>query len=147
MVKIKSLGVASLAGLFCALTLSACEFSVSTASIGTVSASKEKGGASVTTFGESDKVYARAETKHVSDGTKLKWRAYATNVEGMPPNTELNGADVTVDLVSGAEFVDYNVGPPGNGWPVGTYKLEATLLLEGGKQKEQKSIDITIKGS
>lgn len=140
---IKTQTVVRFAALTLALTLSACEFS--TASIGAISASKEKGGPSTTEFADADKVFVNAETKGVSDGVKFKWKLYATKVEGIPANQQLN--ETELNMVSGTKSVDYSLSTPEKGWPPGTYKVEATLFLEGGKQQEQKSIDITIKGS
>jgi hypothetical protein len=143
MFKNKPVALHYLAALMLALTLSACEFS--TASIGTVSASKQKGGPATTEFGDTDTLFVNAETKGVSDGVKFKWKLYATKVEGVPPNQQLNETDL--DMASGTNSVDYSLSTPEKGWPPGTYKVEATLFLEGGKQQEQKSIDITIKES
>lgn len=137
-----------LTGMLLALSLSACEFSVSTSGMGSVSASKEKsGGTPTTTFSVADKIFVTAVTKNVSSGTKVKWRTYATKVEGVPENTPITNFDYMLDMPSGATTAEYNLTPTPEGWPVGNYKIEATMLIEGGKQQEQKSIDITIKAA
>ena len=130
-----------------ALMLSACEFEVSTSSIGNITASKEKnGGPQSTTFDVMDKIYVTAVTKNVSKGTQIKWRTYTMKVDGQTENSPITNFDNTTAL-PGSGTADYNLTPTANGWPSGTYKIEATMLLEGGKQQDQKSIEITVKAS
>ena len=140
MLKNKPNALCRIAVLMLTLALSACEFS--TASLGTLSASKQKGGPATVVFGDADQVFFHAETKGVSDGAKVKWRLYASKVEGIPANKQLN--ETELNMASGTSSVEYSLVTPEKGWPPGAYKVEATLFLEGGKQQEQKSLDIQI---
>lgn len=127
-----------------AFMLSACEFEVSTSSIGSIISRKEKnGGPKTTTFDVMDTVYVTVETKFVSKGTQIKFRTYSMKVDELPDNSPINGTEKTVTL-PGSGTADYNLTPSGKGFRPGTYKIEATMLLEGGKQQDQKSIEITV---
>lgn len=138
----------SLTSLMLALTLSACEFSAATSGMPSISASKEKmGGTPTTVFGVADKIFVSAMTKNVSGGTKVMWRTYATKVEGIPENSPIAVFDYSLDLPSGATSAEYTLSPTAEGWPPGAYKIEATMIIEGGKQQEQKSVDIAVKAN
>ena len=140
----KRLVTAWLGASLLAFMLSACEFEVSTSSISGITASQEKnGGPQSTTFDVMDKIYVTAVTKNVSKGTQIKWRTYTMKVDGQTENSPITNFDNTTAL-PGSGTADYNLTPSGKGFRPGTYQIEATMLLEGGKQQDQKSIEIPV---
>ena len=134
-----------LTGTLMALVLSACN--VSTANIGSLTTSKDANATTPsTTFGTQDTIYAVASADNVPSPVTMKWRTYTEKVEGQTDNAPIETFDASFDLAADGTST-YNLSPPPAGWPPGVYKLEVTMLLEGGKQQDQKSVSITVAGN
>lgn len=132
----RSLFVLSL-GLLIALAL-ACKFSASTANISSLKLSKDKAASTeASTFAPNDTVYAVATISNAPGKVKVKGHVVAEDA----PNEKL--AETTVDLPSSGTAT-FTFTPPPSGFPAGKYKIEVTLMDEGGEQKEQKSASFTV---
>lgn len=132
-------------GLLLVATL-ACNFSFTTANISSLKLSKDKTGGSTTSSIEpNDTIYALAEVSNAPGKMKLKGRLLVDKIEGYQSGTQVPGAETTIDL-PGSATGTFTFSPPTAGWPAGTYKVEVTLLDEGGEQKEQKTETFSVNG-
>lgn len=121
---------------------SACSFT--TANISSLKLTKEKGGTSeASTFAPDETIYARATVSNVPSKVTLKLRFITEDVEGQKKNAPVEAFDKSFDLPSDG-FVDYYVSPPPEGWPVGKYRIETTMHIESGEQKDQESATFTV---
>lgn len=127
-------------GLLLAAVLG-CNFSATTANISSVKVGKDADvGTEASTFAPSDTVYAVAIISNASENLKVKGRVLADNVEGLQSGP-VPGAEKTIDLAgSGTVKFNFSAGE----WPKGTYKLEVTMMNEGGEQKDQKTVNFTV---
>ena len=123
-------------GLLIALAI-ACKFSATTANISSLKISKDKAAATeASTFGPSDTVYAVATISNAPGKVKVKGHL-------IPEADPSTGADTTLDL-AGSGTATFTFTPPPSGFPAGKYKIEVTLMDEGGEQKDQKSGSFTV---
>lgn len=121
---------------------SAC--SLTTANIRSLKLSKDKEGSTeATTFGSQDTIYARAVVANVPSKVTVKLQFIAEKVEGQAENTHVAQFDKSFDLPSDGE-VTYFVSPPTAGWPPGKYRIEASMFIESGEQKDQKTASFTV---
>lgn len=126
-----SLGLLIVAGL-------ACNYSATTANISDLKLSKDKDGSqATTTFAASDTVYAVATVSNAPGKVKVKGLLAIENVEGEQAGP-IPGLEKTLDL-DGSGTATFTFSPPTSGWPKGKYKVEVTMMDDGGQQKDQKS--------
>lgn len=81
-----------------------------------------------TTFSPNDTVYVVADLANAPVGTVVTSKWFATNAEGMDPNTLIDEAEITVneDNFTGTVYFYF---PPTTPWPSGSYAVE--LYLNG----------------
>ncbi len=121
---------------------SACSFT--TANISSLKLSKEKGSTSESsTFAPGETIYARATVSNVPSKVTLKLRFITEDVEGQPKNAPVPSFDKSFEL-PGDGYVDYYVSPPPEGWPAGKYRIETTMHIESGEQKDQEAATFTV---
>jgi hypothetical protein len=106
---------------------SGCSFT--TANISSLKLSKSEDGSNeTTTFAPGDMIYAKANVSNVPSKITLKWQLFTEKVEGQPEN----GTGT------------YTLTPSPRGWPPGNYRIDVSMLIESGEQKDQKSIKFTV---
>jgi hypothetical protein len=126
------------------MAASACKFSFTTANISSLKTFKDKEGKTETnTFSPRDTIHAIATVSNVPDKVTLKWRFLTENVEGQPSGLSVPGTELTFEA-KGNGNASYDLSPPTRGWPAGTYKIEVSMLIESGEQKDQKTTNITV---
>lgn len=119
----------------------ACNASFTTANISSLNFGKnEKAEPPTTTFDVGDRVNAVAVVSNSMSKSKVRFKIFFDNVEGKPKGGEAGTTDVDISGSSGA-FTSFNAVAPG------TYKIDATLLDEDGKEVDKKSGTVTVKGS
>ena len=124
------------------VALAAC--SVSTAHLTDLTMSKSKDMSSpTTTFAAGDTVYAQSGVANTPSKVTLDWHFIAENVKGVPPNSPQKNNDVSNDLPSDGNTSTYTLTPPASGWPTGTYKIVADMMVDG-TQKEEKTTEFTV---
>lgn len=129
------------------LTVLACKFSFTTANLSSLKLSKdEKASTTTSSFGPKDTVYAVADVSNSPGKMKLKGRLLFDKVEGQTAGSPVPGAETTIDL-PGSGTGTFTFTPPGVGWPNGSYKVEVSLLDEGGEQKDQKTETFSTTGN
>lgn len=129
--------------LAAALSL-ACSSSDSTESATSIRLSKEKSAdKEVSTFAAHDTVYAVVV---VSKGEKasVRGRLLVDNVPGQQAGP-IPGLENTQEAPGSATFT-FTFTPPPDGWPAGTYKVEATITTGDNQQQEQKTASFTVTG-
>lgn len=106
------------------LSLTACEFSASTANIPKVTLAKDEAGTQPTTsFAPDETFFLVVDLANAPDDTTVKTSWYAVDVGDVaPPNTLIDEASVT----SGSGQLFFNLSPNGQ-WAPGTYKAEIYL--------------------
>jgi hypothetical protein len=121
-----------------------CNFT--TANISSFVVSKDKQGTQAATrFNPHETIYAKAIVSNVPSKVTVKWRVVAVKVEGEKENSPIEGLERSFDLPSDG-ISSYQLSPPVNGIPVGTYKIEAHMLTESGEEKDLKSATVTVAG-
>jgi hypothetical protein len=121
---------------------SACSFT--TANISSLKLSKDKEGTNETTnFAPGDSIFAKATVSNVPSKVTLKFHVITEDVEGQEKNAPVPAFDKSFDLPSSG-VVDYYLIPPPQGWPAGKYKLDVTMHIESGEQKDQESATFTV---
>jgi hypothetical protein len=123
------------------VALAAC--SVSTAHLTDLKVSNNKDlSAPTTTFAKTDSIYASTDVANTPSKVTVQWHFIAEKVTGQQPNTTITQFDLSKDLDSDGTAT-YNLSPPTAGWPTGTYKIEADMMVDGA-QKDQKTAEITV---
>jgi hypothetical protein len=126
------------------ITANACSFT--TANIRSLKLSKDKEGTTeASTFAPKDSIYALAIVSNVPSKVTLKFRLITEKVEGQPENAPVPKFDTSVDLPSDG-IGTYSLTPPPAGWPAGKYRIDVSMLIESGEQKDQKSATFTVSG-
>jgi hypothetical protein len=121
---------------------SACSFT--TANISSMKLSKAKDGSAETnTFAPNDSIYALATVSNVPSKVTLKFRFITEDVVGQPKNTPVPNFDTTIEMPSDG-LGTYSLSPPPAGWPEGKYRIEATMHIESGEQKDQETATLTV---
>ena len=141
--KIASSSVISraLLGLGMIAAVSAC--SVSTAHLTDITITKDKAATTAgSTFGRTDTIYAHIGVANTPSKVTLVWHVIAEKVTGQPANTKIPGLDESQDFPSDATS-DITLSPPTAGWPAGTYRIEADMMVDGA-QKDQKTAEFTV---
>jgi hypothetical protein len=121
---------------------SACSFT--TANISGMKLSKDREGTAETnTFAPRDNIYARASVSNVPSKVSLKFRLITEKVQGQPENAPVSQFDTTVEMPSDGVGI-YSLSPPTAGWPTGKYRIEVTMHIESGEQKDQEAATFTV---
>lgn len=121
---------------------SACSFT--TANISSMKLSKDKEGTSETnTFAPGDSIYAIATVSNVPSKVTLKFRLFTEDVEGQPKNEPVPKFDTPIEI-PGDGYGTYSLSPPPAGWPAGKYRIEVTMHIESGEQKDQETATFTV---
>jgi hypothetical protein len=94
------------------------------------------------TFGPKDTIYAVTSVDNNPDKVTLQWHVIAEKATGISPNFKITTADVSEDI-DGDHTSTYTLTPPPNGWPTGTFKIEADMIVNGD-QKDQKTAEFTV---
>ena len=121
---------------------SACSFT--TANISSLKLSKDKEGKTETTsYAPSETIYAKATVSNVPSKVTLKFRVFTDDVEGQPKNAPVPNFDKSFEIPNDG-YVDYYLSPPPAGWPVGKYRIDVTMHVESGEQKDQETTSFTV---
>jgi hypothetical protein len=130
-----------LLGLTALAAMTAC--SVSTAHLTDIAMGKDKAVTTPTnTFDKTDTIYAKTDVANTPSKVTVAFHVIAEKVAGQPANAPIPALDENVDLASdGTATMTMTPGP--NGWPSGTYKIEADMMVDGA-QKDQKTAEFTV---
>ncbi|HNQ13982.1 MAG TPA: hypothetical protein PKM58_00375 [Pyrinomonadaceae bacterium] len=119
----------------------ACSFSFTTAKIESLAFGKnDKATPAATSFDQSDKIFAVTNVTGAMGKHKMKFKVTYEDVAGKKKGEEALSKEVEFEG-SASPYLSLTV-PAG-----GTYKVEATLLDDTGKQIDTKSGTITVKGA
>lgn len=119
----------------------ACNASFTTANISSLNFGKnEKAEPATTSFNVGERVNAVAVVSNSMSKTKVRFKVFFDNVEGKPKGAEAGSTDVDM-ASSGSALFSFNAIAPG------TYKIDAALLDESGKEVDKKSGTVTVTGS
>jgi hypothetical protein len=130
-------------GLFMGAVL-AC--SATTANISTLKLSSDEEGKNETkSFKPGDKVYAIAEISNNPGKVQTKFRILFDDVEGQNSGTLVEGAEKTLDI-EGSRPAIFWITLPNRSFSNGRYKLEVSMLTEGGEQKDQETATFDVAG-
>ncbi len=141
---IVALLLASIVAIAGVATIPGCNFT--TANISGFVVSKDKDGMQTADkFNPHETIYAKATLSNVPSKITVKWRVIAVKVEGEKDNSPIPDLDRSFDLPSDGTS-SYQLSPPENGIPPGTYKIEAHMFTESGEEKDQKSAMVTVAG-
>lgn len=122
--------------------VSSCSFT--TANISSMKLSKDKEGTTETnSFAPSDSIYTKVTVSNVPSKVTLKFRVITEDVEGQPKNAPVPNFDKSFELPTSG-YVDYFLTPPPAGWPAGKYRIDVTMHIESGEQKDQESATFTV---
>ncbi len=124
--------------LVAGLSLTACEFSASTANIRSATLARDEAGTQPTTaFEPNETFYLIVDLANAPDDTTVKTTWYAVDVGTVAPaNTLIDEAELT----SGSGTLTFNLAPADQ-WAPGTYKVEVYLNGE-----LDQTLDITVNG-
>jgi hypothetical protein len=119
-----------------------CSFT--TANISELKLSKDKEGKTATTdFSPRDEIYALATVSNVPSKVTLKFRLITEKVEGQPENQPVAKFDTSIEMPRDG-IGTYSLSPPTAGWPAGKYRIEVTMHIESGEQKDSESATFTV---
>ncbi len=132
-----ALGAFLLAGLAC---------SFSTANLSEIKFDKDKSASNPTTkFKPEDEIFAVTSINNAGGKNKVKFRLLFDEVEGGKSGAVAYKLDKEME-VEGSRDVWFNFSVPGGMIP-GSYKTEAVLLGEDGKELDRKVASFTVGGS
>jgi hypothetical protein len=121
---------------------SACSFT--TANISSLKLSKDKSGTPETNaFTSFDNIYALGSVSNVPSKVTLKFRLITEDVVGQPKNTPVSQFDTSIEIPSDGVGT-YSLSPPTTGWPEGKYRIDVTMHIESGEQKDQETVSFTV---
>lgn len=139
----KNSGVFSLVTVLGMLIFVSLACSMSTANLSSLKTSKDKDGKSETaSFAPGDTLYGKAAVANNPGKVKVKLYLTAENVKELKQGETLKGSEVTLDI-DGDGSANYSV-PVSEGFPAGTYKLNADMMNDSGEKKDSKSVNVTI---
>jgi hypothetical protein len=131
-------------------TLSACNFSFSTAGIKDVQMGKsvndkmEVSDVTTTFDGTEKEIHCVVHLSNAPSNTKVKAEWVAVNAEGEKPNNKF--AETTVEAGGGKNAVDFHLTPPGNGLPSGDYRIDIYLNPDPAKPgPPARTMNFTVK--
>lgn len=123
----------------------ACNFSYSTANLSDLKFGKDKDASSpTTTFKPEDEIYAVTAVNNTSGKNKVNFRLLFDEVEGAKPGAVAYKVEKELE-VDGSRPLWLNFSVPGGMVP-GTYKVEAVLSGEDGKEHDRKVSSFTVEG-
>lgn len=124
----------------------ACNFSFSTANLGELKFGKDKDASGAgTKFKPEDEIFAVTAVNNASGKNKVKFRLLFDKVEGAQSGTVAYKLDKDLD-VEGSRALWFNFSVPGGIAP-GSYKVEAALTGEDGKELDRKTGTFTVEGT
>ena len=124
------------------ITANSCSFT--TAHVSSFKLSKDKeGNTEASTFAPDDSIYALATVSNVPSKVTLNFRLITEKVEGQPENAPVPKFDTSLDLPTDGVGT-FSLTPPPAGWPAGHYRIEVSMLIQSGEQKDQKSATFTV---
>ena len=132
-----------------AATLSACQFSFSTARIADAQMSKavnEKKEAvnPTTVFDATDKIHCVVKLANAPNSTKIRAQWFLVNAEGQTPNQKLD--ETTMNEIGANNIIDFFYTPSPEGLPAGEYKVDVYLNpKDKGEDKPEKTLNFTVK--
>jgi hypothetical protein len=130
-----------LLGLTALAAMTAC--SVSTAHLTDITMGTDKPVTTpTTTFAKTDTIYAKTDVANTPSKVTVQFHVIAEKVTGVAPNSPIPALDESVDLASDGTAT-MTMTPSANGWPSGTYKIEADMMVDGA-QKDQKTAEFTV---
>jgi hypothetical protein len=128
-------------GLTAIAAMTAC--SASTAHLTDITTGKDKAITTPTsTFDKSDTIYAKTDVANTPDKVTVQFHVIAEKVTGQPANAPIPALDESVPLESDGTAT-LTLTPAAAGWPTGTYKIEADMMVDGA-QKDQKTAEFTV---
>lgn len=123
----------------------ACNFNYSTANLSDLKFGKDKdASAPSTTFKPEDEIFAVTSVNNASGANKVKFRLLFDDVEGEKSGTVAYKVEKELKT-DGSQKIWLNFSIPG-GFASGTYKVEAVLTSEDGKEHDRKTANFTIGG-
>lgn len=123
----------------------ACNFSLSTANLSDLKFGKDKDASSPsTTFKPEDEIFAVTSVNNTGGKNKVKFRLLFDDVEGEKSGAVAYKVEKELE-VEGSRAIWLNFSVPG-GAASGTYKVEAVLSGEDGKEQDRKIASFTVSG-
>jgi hypothetical protein len=120
--------------------------SATTANISSLKISSDEAGKTeAKSFKPGDKVYAIANISNNGGKVQAKFRVLYDDVAGQKAGELVQGAEKTLDIDGSRPAVFWITLPPA-GFDNGRYKVEVSMLTEGGEQKDQKTATFDIAG-
>jgi hypothetical protein len=98
------------------------------------------------TFGPRDTIYSQTGVANNTGKATIQWHMIAEKVQGQPPHSTIGLFEKSFEIDGHDGPAIYNVSAPTAGWPLGTYELEAGLLVDG-RVKELEIAEFTIVAS
>jgi hypothetical protein len=130
-----------LLGLTALAAMTAC--SVSTAHLTDLTTGTDKAVTTPTsTFAKGDTIYAKTDVANTPSKVTVQFHVIAEKVTGQPANAPIPSLDESVDLATDGTAT-MTLTPSASGWPTGTYKIEADMMVDG-TQKDQKTAEFTV---
>lgn len=123
----------------------ACNFNFSTANLSDLTFGKDKDASgSTTNFNPEDEIFAITSVNNASGANKVKFRLLFDDVEGEKSGTLAYKVEKELKT-DGSRKVWLNFSLPG-GFASGTYRVEAVLTSEDGKEHDRKTATFTVGG-
>ena len=117
-----------------------------TANISSLKLSSDEEGKNETkSFKPGDKVYAIAQISNNPGKVQTRFRILYDDVEGENPGALVEGAEKTIEI-EGSRPAIFWITLPNRGFSNGRYKLEVSMLTEGGEQKDQETTTFDVTG-
>ena len=130
---------------FLILISMACNFNFSTANLSELKFGKDKdAGGGATSFKPEDEIFAVTAVNNAFDKNKVKFRLLFDKVEGAQSGAVAYKIEKEIP-VEGSRTAGLNFSVPG-GFSSGSYKVEAVLTDESGKEFDRKTGTFTISG-
>lgn len=140
----KKINLICVLGILLAVSL-ACNFSASTANLSDVKLGKDKDASTpMTSFNATDEIFLVTGVNSAIGKNKVKFRVLFDKVDGLPTGTVAYKLEKEMD-VEGSRALWFNFSMPG-GFAPGSYKVEAVLMNEEGKEIDRKNGSFTITG-
>ena len=140
-----------LVSIMLAATLTACQFSISTARITDAQMSKavnEKKEAvnPTTVFDATDRIHCVVKLANAPNSTKIMAQWIAVNAQGQQPNQKLD--ETAVNEIGENNIIDFSYMPGADGLPAGEYRVDVYLNpKDAGESKPEKSLNFTVRPS
>jgi hypothetical protein len=130
---------------FLILASMACNFSFSTANLSEIKLGKDKNASgAATTFKPDDEIFAVSAINNAMSKSKVKFRLTFDKAEGAQTGAVAYKLEKEME-VEGSREIWFNFSVPG-GFAPGSYKIEAVLSGEDGKELDRKTSSFGIAG-